>query len=106
MAEEQKERVAISNEKLEEAVLKVLCEELDVTTDKAVPKAHIVDNLGADSLALAEIMMQIEDDIGVEISDDDAAKIETVQDAIVQVKLAVRSGKSKIFIMQNQAAEA
>jgi len=106
MTEEQKERLPITNDGIEKKVLAVLCEELDVTPEKAVPKAHLVNNLGADSLALAEIGMNMEDEFGVDISDDVLTKIETVQDAVVQVKLAVRNGGSKLYIMQSQSGKA
>jgi acyl carrier protein len=106
MAEEQKERVSITNDGIEEKVLAVLCEELDVTPQEATPKADLIDNLGADSLALAEIGMNMEDEFGVDISDDVLTSIKTVQDAVVQVKLAVRNGGSKLYIMQSQSGKA
>ena len=51
-----------------------------------VPEASFVDDLGADSLDLVELIMAMEEKFGVEIADEDAEKIKTVQDAIDYVK--------------------
>ena len=60
-------------------VKKVLVEQLDVDPTAITPEASIVDDLGADSLDIVEIIMGLEDQFGVEIPDDDAEKITTVQ---------------------------
>jgi len=51
-----------------------------------VPEASFVDDLGADSLDLVELVMAMEEEFGIEIGDEDAEQIRTVQDAIGYVK--------------------
>ncbi|HLK59742.1 MAG TPA: acyl carrier protein [Chthonomonadaceae bacterium] len=62
-----------------ERVRKVLVEQLDVSEDEVTPTASIVDDLGADSLDVVEIIMGLEEEFDVEIPDEDAEKITTVQ---------------------------
>jgi len=65
-----------------ERVRKVLVEQLDVSEDEIVPSASIVDDLKADSLDVVEIIMGLEEEFDVEIPDEDAEKIMTVQQII------------------------
>ena len=53
---------------------------------EVVPEASFVDDLGADSLDLVELIMSMEEEFDTDISDEDAEKIQTVQDAINFVK--------------------
>ena len=62
-----------------ERVKKVLIEQLDVAEDEVTQTASIVDDLGADSLDVVEIIMGLEEEFDVEIPDEDAEKITTVQ---------------------------
>ncbi len=65
-------------EKLKEILVDVLgAKDKDVT-----PESKFVDDLGADSLDLVELIMSFEDKFGIEISDEEAEKLETVQDAL------------------------
>ena len=65
-----------------EQVKKIIADKLSVELDEVVPAASFVDDLGADSLDLVELIMSIEEEFDVEISDDDAEKLITVQDAM------------------------
>jgi acyl carrier protein len=65
-----------------ERVKKLIVEQLAVDPHKVVPSASFIDDLDADSLDQVEIMMNMEQEFGCEISDDDAASILTVGDAI------------------------
>ena len=67
---------------VEEQVKAIICEQLSVEEADVVPEASFVDDLGADSLDLVELIMAMEEKFGVEIADEDAEKIKTVQDAI------------------------
>lgn len=63
-------------------VKKVVVEQLDVNEDEVTPTASFVDDLGADSLDVVELVMGLEEEFDVEIPDEDAEKITTVQDAV------------------------
>lgn len=67
---------------IEEKVRKIICEQLDVPEEDVVPSASFVDDLGADSLDQVELIMAMEEEFDISISDEDAEKIATVQDAI------------------------
>jgi len=66
--------------KIEEKVKEIIIEQLDITEGECVPDAAFIDDLGADSLDIVELIMAMEDHFGLEISDDDLAKIRTVKD--------------------------
>ena len=70
----------------EEKVKNIIIEQLGVSADEVVPEASFVDDLGADSLDLVELVMVLEEEFGKEIPDEDAEKIQTVQDAINYIK--------------------
>ena len=63
-------------------MIDIIEEQLSVDKEKIVPGASFVDDLGADSLDLVELIMAMEEEFEVEIPDEDAEKIVTVQDAI------------------------
>ena len=74
-----------------ERVRKIIVEQLGVDEADVVPTASFVDDLNADSLDLVELIMQMEEEFSndgttVEISDEDAEKIHTVQDAVDYIK--------------------
>ena len=67
---------------IEDRVRAIIAEQLDQDQSEIVPEASFIDDLGADSLDLVELVMHMEDEFDVEIPDDDAEKITTVQAAI------------------------
>lgn len=71
---------------VEDKVRKIIAEKLSVDLEEVVPEASFVDDLGADSLDLVELIMSMEEEFDTDISDEDAEKILTVQDAIDYVK--------------------
>jgi len=71
---------------IEEKMKKVIVEKLGVEPDEVVPEASFVDDMGADSLDLVELVMAMEELFDIEISDDDAEKLRTVQDALDYIK--------------------
>ncbi|MCU0539992.1 MAG: acyl carrier protein [Desulfobacterales bacterium] len=73
------------SDSIEEKVKKIIAEKLSVDLSEVKPEASFVDDLGADSLDLVELIMSMEEEFGVEISDEDAEKIVTVKDAISYV---------------------
>jgi len=70
---------------LDEKMVDIIAEQLSVDKDKVVANASFVDDLGADSLDLVELIMAMEEGYDIEIPDEDAEKIATVQDAISYV---------------------
>jgi len=74
-----------------ERLQKIIVEQLGVDSDQVTPDASITDDLGADSLDRVELVMAIEGEFNIEISDEDAEKIETVQDAINYIQEKVES---------------
>ena len=71
---------------LEDKVKKVIAEKLSVDITEVVPEAHFVDDLGADSLDLVELIMSMEEEFDIEISDEDAETLVTVQNAFDYIK--------------------
>ncbi len=71
---------------VEEKVKKVVAEKLSVEPEEVVPEASFVDDLGADSLDLVELIMAMEEAFDIEISDEEAEKLQTVKDAVNYIK--------------------
>jgi acyl carrier protein len=69
-----------------EKVKKMIVDQLGVSESEVVPAAKFIDDLGADSLDIVELIMALEDEYGIEIPDEDAEKIETVGDAIKYIE--------------------
>jgi acyl carrier protein len=67
---------------LEEKVIKLVMEQLDVTKEECVLEASFIDDLGADSLDIVELLMEMEEAFGVEIADEELEKISTIKDVI------------------------
>jgi len=67
---------------IEDKVKKVIVEKLGVEPEEVVPEASFVDDLGADSLDLVELIMSMEEEFDIEISDEDAEELLCVKDAI------------------------
>ncbi|MGI8914957.1 MAG: acyl carrier protein [Chloroflexota bacterium] len=61
---------------------KIVAEQLGVEETEVTPQASFVDDLNADSLDLVELIMSLEEEFGLEIPDEDAEKIRTVQEAV------------------------
>ncbi len=68
-------------EDIKAKVKQIICEQLSVAEEDVVPEASFVDDLGADSLDLVEMIMAMEEAFDISIDDEDAEKIKTVQDA-------------------------
>ena len=71
---------------VEERVKKIIIDQLGVDEAEVTPEAKFIDDLGADSLDTVELVMALEEEFGVEIPDEDAEKITTVQQAISYVQ--------------------
>ena len=71
---------------VEDRVSKIIVEQLGISTEEVVPEASFIDDLGADSLDIVELVMAMEEAFDIEIPDDDAEKIQTIGDAFAYVK--------------------
>lgn len=63
-------------------LIEIVAEQLQIDVEQVVPEASFMDDLGADSLDTVELIMALEEELGIEIPDDEAESIRTVQDAL------------------------
>jgi len=75
---------------IEDRVKKVIIEQLEVAPDKVKPEASFADDLKADSLAVVELVLALEETFKIDIPDEDTEKIKTVGDAINYIKSRVK----------------
>ena len=73
-----------------EKIKKIIVDQLGVDESEVTMEASFVDDLGADSLDTVELVMALEEEFGIEISDDDAEKIITVGDAIKYIETHIK----------------
>ncbi|MCS7149158.1 MAG: acyl carrier protein [Caldimicrobium sp.] len=74
---------------VEEKVIEIISQKLNLSKDQIKPEASFVDDLGADSLDLVELVMAMEEAFGMEVPDEDAEKLRTVKDVLDYVKSKV-----------------
>lgn len=79
---------------LDEKVKQIIVEQLSVDEAEVTPTAHFIDDLGADSLDIVELVMAFEEAFEIEIPDEDAEKIATVKDAVDYIQSHVKSSKN------------
>ncbi len=71
---------------LEEKVITIIMEQLEVTREECVPEASFIDDLGADSLDLVELIMEMEETFDTQIADNELEKIRTIKDVLDYLK--------------------
>jgi acyl carrier protein len=72
----------MSEKSIEEKVKDIIVEQLGVNAEQVTPGASFIEDLGADSLDTVELVMALEEEFGVEVSDEDAEKLQSVGDVI------------------------
>ena len=70
---------------VERRVIEIIVEQLGVSEEEVTLEASFIEDLGADALDLVELIMAMEEEFGIEISDEDAEKIQTVQDVVTYI---------------------
>jgi acyl carrier protein len=75
---------------IEDKVKKTIAEKLKVDITEVVPEASLIDDLGADSLALVEMIMTMEEEYDIEVPDEDAEKLVKVIDVINYLKEKIK----------------
>src|SRR5213593_2717095 len=72
----------MAEKSIEEKVKDIIVEQLGVNPEQVTPEASFIEDLGADSLDIVELVMAFEEEFGVEVPDEDAEKLQTVGDVI------------------------
>jgi acyl carrier protein len=72
----------MADKSIEEKVKDIIVEQLGVNPEQVTPEASFIEDLGADSLDIVELVMAFEEEFGVEVPDEDAEKLQTVGDVI------------------------
>lgn len=75
-------------------VVEIVAEQLGADKDKIKPETHFVNDLGADSLDVVELVMELEEEFDISIPDDAAEKIQTIGQAVEFIETAAKSVKS------------
>lgn len=76
----------MANEEIESKIKQIIVDELGVDEAEVTSNARFIEDLGADSLDLVELVMRLEEEFGIEIPDEDAEKIQSVRDAYSYVE--------------------
>ena len=77
---------------IEEKVKDIIVEQLGVNPEQVTPQASFIEDLGADSLDIVELVMAFEEEFGVEVPDEDAEKLQNVGDVINYIKERAKGG--------------
>jgi acyl carrier protein len=76
----------MSPEEIDTKVREIICQQLEVSAEQCRPEASFVDDLKADSLAVVELVLALEQEFKIEIPEEDTEQIKTVKDAINYIK--------------------
>ncbi len=76
---------------IQEKIKQIIVDELGVDEEQVTENARFIEDLGADSLDIVELVMRFEEEFGIEIPDEDAEKIQSVRDAFAYVEQRKKS---------------
>ncbi|MGH7864612.1 MAG: acyl carrier protein [Candidatus Binataceae bacterium] len=76
----------MANDLIATKIREKIAEQLGVSADEVTPDSSFIEDLGADSLDIVEMVMALEEEFGIEISDEDAEKIRTVKDVVAFIE--------------------
>jgi acyl carrier protein len=76
----------MSPEEIDSKVKEIICQQLEVSSEQLRPEASFVDDLKADSLAVVELVLALEQEFKIEIPEEDTEQIKTVKDALNYIK--------------------
>ena len=76
----------MADKTIEQRVKEIIVEQLSVTADQVTPEAKFIEDLGADSLDIVELVMALEEEFGNEIPDEQAEKLLTVGDVVKYIE--------------------
>ena len=78
---------------VEQKVKEIICEQLGVSEEEVTPEASFIEDLGADSLDIVELVMAFEEEFGIEIPDEHAEKITRVREAVDYIEQHAKTKK-------------
>jgi acyl carrier protein len=81
----------VSDEQIRQRVIDIVCEHLAVNKDQVTDNTSFIEDIGADSLDIVELVMELEEEFDIQIPDDQAEKIKTVGEAVEYIKTAVKN---------------
>ena len=76
----------MAEKSVQDRVKEIIVEQLGVNPDQVTPEAKFIEDLGADSLDTVELVMALEEEFGIEVSDEDAEKLQSVGDVIKYIE--------------------
>ncbi|MGL4419301.1 MAG: acyl carrier protein [Gemmataceae bacterium] len=81
----------MTDEQIRQRVIDIVCEQLAVSKDQVTDSTRFIEDIGADSLDIVELVMELEEEFDIQIPDDQAEKIKTVGEAVEHIKVAVKN---------------
>ena len=81
----------MADNNIEKRVIEIVCENLGVNTEQVTRSTSFIEDVGADSLDIVELVMELEEEFDIQIPDDQAEKIKTVGEAVDYIENAVKN---------------
>jgi acyl carrier protein len=81
----------VTDETIRQRVIDIVCDHLAVNKDQVTDTTSFIEDIGADSLDIVELVMELEEEFDIQIPDDQAEKIKTVGEAVEYIKVALKN---------------